>query len=206
MVSVAAGTREFASPVASVDMPDQPVDELRARRFRELALPHLDGVYTLARYLTRNASDAEDAAQECFLRAYRHFDSYRGPDIKPWLLAILRNVCRAARAKSAGLVFTQDNVVDMDGNERPPMWSEAADTPEDAIGRQHDASAIRRMIERLPPEFGEVIVLREINDLSYRDIATVVGVPVGTVMSRLSRARAMLRDAWTAGTGEDQCP
>ena len=84
------------------------VEQERARRFRDAALPHLDDVYTLARYLTRNASDADDAVQECYLRAFRHFDTFRGGPIKPWLMAILRNVCHAAYAGNARLVFTAD--------------------------------------------------------------------------------------------------
>jgi RNA polymerase sigma-70 factor (ECF subfamily) len=128
----------------------------RARRFRDAALPHLDDVFTLARYLMRNATDAEDAVQECYLRALRHFDSYRGPAMKPWLLTILR---------------------------------------------QHDDDTIRKLLGDLPQQFREIIVLREINDLSYQEIAQVAGVPVGTVMSRLARARSMLRSAWNVAEG-----
>ncbi|MGI8524731.1 MAG: sigma-70 family RNA polymerase sigma factor [Pseudolabrys sp.] len=173
----------------------------KARQFRDLVLPHLDDVYTLARFLTDGASEAEDAAQECFLRAFRHFDSYRGPAIKPWLLAILRNACRAVHAKNAGLVYTDAGTADVAGA-APPIWSEPADTPERLVLRQHDTDAMRRLIENLPPEFREVIVLREINDLSYREIATVIDVPIGTVMSRLARGRALLRDTWIAAEGD----
>src|SRR5713226_8907990 len=83
-------------------------DPEKARRFRDAALPHLDDVYTLARYLLRNAEDAEDAVQECYLRALRHFDSYRGPAMKPWLFAILRNVCRAEFGRRSGVALTMD--------------------------------------------------------------------------------------------------
>jgi RNA polymerase sigma-70 factor (ECF subfamily) len=169
----------------------------RAERFKALALPHLDDAYTLARYLTRSVSDADDAVQECYLRAFRHFDTFRGGPIKPWLMAILRNVCNAAHAGSVRLVFTAD------GNEplAPPLWREPGDTPEQAMSRRQESDTIRRLIGELPPEFREVIVLREINDLSYRDIATVIEAPIGTVMSRLARARGMLRDAWVAAEG-----
>src|ERR1022692_1892939 len=169
----------------------------RAERFKALALPHLDDVYTLARYLLRGASDADDAVQECYLRAFRHFDTFRGGPVKPWLFAILRNVCHAAYAGSTRLVFTADT----GEPQAPPIWREDNDTPEQAMLRRHESETMRRLIGELPAEFREVIVLREINDLSYRDIATVIEAPIGTVMSRLARARGMLREAWIAAEG-----
>jgi RNA polymerase sigma-70 factor (ECF subfamily) len=174
-----------------------PDDPERARRFREAALPHLDDVYTLARYLLRDASDAEDAVQECYLRALKHFDSYRGPAMKPWLFAILRNVCRAEYARRATAPATTIDDTP-EAAEQPPMWHEEQATPETEILRERDASAIRRLIDALAEPFKETFVLREINNLSYREIADAVGAPVGTVMSRLARARAMLRSAWLA--------
>ena len=172
-------------------------DAEKARRFREAALPHLDDVYTLARYLLRNSADAEDAVQDCYLRALKHFDSYRGPAMKPWLFAILRNVCHAEFARRAGApVKALDDAPE--AAEQPPLWQESAETPEGAVLRERDASAIQRMIDTLAEPFRETFVLREINNLSYREIADAAGVPVGTVMSRLARARAMLRAAWLA--------
>jgi RNA polymerase sigma-70 factor (ECF subfamily) len=172
----------------------------KARRFRDAALPYLDDVYNLARYLLRNSADAEDAAQECYLRALRHFDSYRGPEMKPWLFAILRNVCRAELARRSGSAIGMDEDALADESVAP-VWQEPPASPEAAIMRDWDAEAIRRLIAELPVPFREAIVLREINDLSYREIADVVGVPVGTVMSRLARARCMLREAWLAEDG-----
>ena len=174
--------------------------EDKARRFRDAALPHLDDVYTLARYLVRDATDAEDAVQECYLRALRHFDTYRGPAMKPWLLAILRNVCRAefARRSSGSLIMNGETEKDEDA---VPLWQEAPVSPEAQALRQQDAETIRRLVAELPHAFREALVLREINDLSYSEIADVVGVPVGTVMSRLARARSMLREAWIAQEG-----
>jgi RNA polymerase sigma-70 factor (ECF subfamily) len=172
-------------------------DPEQARRFRELAMPHLDDVYTLARYLLRDAADADDAVQECYLRALRHFHSYRGPAIKPWLFAILRNVCHAEFARRAGAPATGIDPLPED-TDQPPMWHEAQDTPETAIVKQHDSGTIRRLIAALAEPFRETFVLREIENLSYREIADVAEVPVGTVMSRLARARAMLRSAWLA--------
>ena len=172
-------------------------DPDRARRFREAALPHLDDVYTLARYLLRDAADAEDAVQECYLRALKHFDSYRGPAMKPWLFAILRNVCRAEYARRAS--SPSSAIEDApESAEQPPLWHEEQETPEAQMLRERDATAIRRLIDTLAEPFRETFVLREINNLSYREIAEAVGTPVGTVMSRLARARAMLRSAWLA--------
>ena len=170
-----------------------------ARRFRDAALMHLDDVYTLARYLLRDKADADDAVQECYLRAFQHFASYRGPAMKPWLLAILRNVCNAEFARRA-----QAPAAECSGEEAPvelPLWQEPSQSPETELMRAHDDDTIRGLIAALPPPFREVIVLRDINDLSYREIAGVAGVPVGTVMSRLARARALLRAAWNAEEG-----
>ena len=175
--------------------------EDKARRFRDAALPHLNDVYTLARYLLHDTSDAEDAVQECYLRALRHFDTFRGPAIKPWLFAILRNVCRSEFARrSGGLRCVDQDVdeVDKDGGAASPLWQEPQASPEAEVLQQRDAETIRRFVAELPQPFREAIVLREINDLSYREIAEVVGIPVGTVMSRLARARSLLRKAWVS--------
>ncbi len=172
----------------------------KARRFRDAALPYLDDAYALARYLLRNAADAEDAVQECYLRAFRHFDSYRGPAMKPWLLTILRNVCNDEFARRGKLDSSADSEFETKV-EDVPLWQEPQATPESALVRQHDDATIRRLVAALPQPFREAIVMREVNDLSYQEIAQVSGVPVGTVMSRLARARDMLRSAWNAAEG-----
>jgi RNA polymerase sigma factor (sigma-70 family) len=193
--------RAYASPATAGQqaMPINPSgdDSAKAQRFREAALPHLDDVYTLARYLLRNADDAEDAVQECYLRALKHFDSYRGPAMKPWLFAILRNVCRAEYARRASSP-TADIDELPDNAEQTPLWHEAQETPETQILRQRDASSVQKLVASLAEPFRETFVLREIHNLSYREIADTVAAPVGTVMSRLARARAMLRSAWMA--------
>src|SRR5712671_375137 len=120
--SVKAGQK--AMPVNSSDG-----DPEKARRFRDAALPHLDDVYTLARYLLRDAADAEDAVQECYLRALRHFDSYRGPAMKPWLFAILRNVCRAEFGRRSGVALTMNDESEED-EDAAPLWQEAPVSPE----------------------------------------------------------------------------
>jgi RNA polymerase sigma-70 factor, ECF subfamily len=178
-------------------------DPEQARRFRELALPHLDDVYTLARYLLRDAADADDAVQECYLRALKHFHTYRGPAIKPWLCAILRNVCHAEYARRASAPSTGADELPEEA-EQAPLWREAQDTPEAEVVKQHDAGIIRRLIVTLAEPFRETFVLREIENLSYREIAEIAEVPVGTVMSRLARARAMLRSAWLAEQEQDK--
>ena len=173
------------------------VDPDVARRFRDAAVQYLDEVYSLARYLLRNPADAEDAVQECYLRALRHFDTFQGPAIKPWLMAILRNVCRAEFARRAAAPNTPIDDTP-EAQEQTPLWHEPQETPEGEMLRERDASTIRRLVDALAEPFKETFVLREINNLSYREIADAVGVPVGTVMSRLARARAMLRSAWMA--------
>ena len=135
--------------------------------------------------------------QECYLRALKHFDSYRGPAMKPWLFAILRNVCRAEFARRAS--SPTDTIEDVPDNAgQTPLWHEAQETPEAQLLRRRDATTIRRIVTALAEPFRETFVLREIHNLSYREIADVVEAPVGTVMSRLARARAMLRSAWMA--------
>ena len=170
----------------------------RAARFRSLALPCLDDVYSLARYLTGNAADADDATQECYLRAFRHFDGFQGPAIKPWLFAILRNVCHASRARAGQTVPSADPVGETGSGDPMPLWSEAPLTPEAELLRQYDADTIRGLVAALPYQFREVIVLREISGMAYRDIAAIADIPIGTVMSRLARARLMLRNGWLA--------
>jgi RNA polymerase sigma-70 factor (ECF subfamily) len=194
-----------ASAVASKKMPVNisRQDPEKARRFREAALPHLDDVYTLARYLLRDPADAEDAVQECYLRALKHFDSYRGPAMKPWLLAILRNVCRVEFSRRAGSPTASIDDIPESSEQAIPLWHETQATPEIEVLRRLDATMIQRLIAALDEPYRETFVLREIQDLSYREIADIVEAPIGTVMSRLARARALLRSAWIA---EEELP
>jgi RNA polymerase sigma-70 factor, ECF subfamily len=177
-------------------------DPERARRFRDAAIPHFDDVYTLARYLLRNPTDAEDAVQECYLRAFQHFDSFQGLAIKPWLMAILRNVCRAQYARRTFL--STDDAGAEAHEDALPLWQEPQQSVELEIMRRKDGETIRQLLQDLPEPFREVLVLREVHDLSYRDIAEVVSAPVGTVMSRLARARGMLRESWLSVHKEEQ--
>jgi RNA polymerase sigma-70 factor (ECF subfamily) len=196
------GLRARAAPITDArhNMPvgGSDNDPERARRFRDAALPYLDDVYTLARYLLRDATDAEDAVQECYLRALKHFDSYRGPAMKPWLFAILRNICRAEFARRASSATAPLEEMEDDAEHATPLWQESQDNPEAQALRRFDATAIRRLVAGLTEPFRETFVLREIQNLSYREIADIIDAPVGTVMSRLARARALLRTAWLA--------
>jgi RNA polymerase sigma-70 factor (ECF subfamily) len=171
-----------------------------AQRFREAAMPYLNDVYTLARFLLRNEADAEDAVQECYLRALRYFSGFRGPSIKPWLFTILRNVCRTEFVRRSSSSRNSDYELEMD-EEAVPLWQEPQPSPEAELLHRLDGERIRQLISELPASFREALVLREVNELNYHEIANVTGVPVGTVMSRLARARSMLRKAWLAEGG-----
>jgi RNA polymerase sigma-70 factor, ECF subfamily len=169
-----------------------PTDDERRRRFELLALPHLDAAYNLARWLAGNPADAEDVVQDAYLRAYRYFDGVREGGMRVWLLSVVRNAFLdwARQNRPARMVSWEMEP------EAEPLWSSAEPDPETAMLRAADAATLERLVERLPPEQREMLVLREVEDLAYRDIATVTGLPMGTVMSRLARARATLRRLW----------
>jgi RNA polymerase sigma-70 factor, ECF subfamily len=158
-------------------------------------------VFTLARYLMRNETDAEDAVQECYLRALRHFDSYHGPAIKPWLLAILRNVCKAEFARRSAMPAPPEGRDDDRVEDPPAIWQGPQPSPEVELLQRSDGQRISRLVAELPQPFREAVVLRDINNLSYREIAEVARIPLGTVISRLARARSMLRAAWNGEEG-----
>jgi len=166
----------------------------RQSRFETVVLPHLDAAYALARWLTRNDSDAADVVQEACLRAFRYFDSYREGDAKSWLLKIVRRTCYdwLERNRPAELVpFEAED--DLDGPMRPPPAAADAGA---LLESRSDLRHLDRLIEALPPQLREAVVLRELYELDYRQIAEVTGVPIGTVMSRLHRARSALRRGW----------
>ena len=153
-------------------------------RFELLVVPHMSAAYNLARWLTRNDHDAEDVVQDAFVRALKYFDGFRGEaatSARAWLLAIVRNTAYSwQRRHRADALATE-----FDETQHSPAAEET----------QADGEALWSALERLAPEFREVIVLRELHGLSYKEISEVAGVPVGTVMSRLSRARERLREA-----------
>lgn len=158
-------------------------------RFEALVLPHLPAAYNLARWLTRNDHDARDVVQEAFLRAFRAFHGFRGIEARPWLLAIVRNSgytwLRARRGFDAAAALQDDDLSDDTGR------ADLLD-PAEVLSRAQDPARVHRALEAVPLRFREALVLRELEELSYREIATVLAVPIGTVMSRLARGRALL--------------
>jgi RNA polymerase sigma-70 factor (ECF subfamily) len=170
-------------------------EQRRRAGFEAVALPHLDAAYALARWLTRNDADAADVVQEAFLRAFRYFDTYRGENAKSWMLKIVRRTAYSwlERNRPADLVPLDD---EPEAAEPGGVASPAANGIEALLESRSDLRRLDRLVEALPAPLRETIVLREVQELGYREIAEVTGVPVGTVMSRLHRARAMLRQAW----------
>ena len=168
-----------------------------ARRFELLVMPHLNAGYNLARWLTRNEHDAEDLVQEAYLRAFRSFDGYRGGDPRAWLLKIVRNACYT------WLRQRRDGLVEVAAADDPPaeVADDPAAGPEAQVIRRADSVLLRRALEELPLEFREALILRELEGLSYKEIAEVAGVPLGTVMSRLARGRKQLQVALQRGMG-----
>jgi RNA polymerase sigma-70 factor (ECF subfamily) len=169
------------------------MDEKRAR-FEAEVLPHLDAAYRFARWLSRSLDDADDVVQEAMLRAFRGFDSLRGSDAKAWLLAIVRN-CHSTTLKQQQRRAFESLPDDQDAEDGYVMIATTPD-PESASIRRDDERTLDRLMSALSEEHREVLVLREIEDMDYRKISTITNVPIGTVMSRLARARAALKARW----------
>ena len=167
-------------------------DRRRQARFEALALPHLDAAYAFARWMTHNDADAADVVQEAYLRAFRYLDSYRDGDAKSWLLRIVRRTCYSWLERNR-----PSHVVSLEGE--PETGDMVASVSSDVEGLLESRSDLRRLdqlIEALPMPLRETIVLRELHEFGYREIANITGVPIGTVMSRLHRARLLLLHAW----------
>ena len=168
--------------------------EAQAELFERVVMPHLNDAYTLARYLMHDEHDAQDVVQDSVLRAIRHIDGFRHGDARAWLLTIVRNCCytwhKSHKRERSNVSLSDESALTVaDSN-----------TADDATIRASDSELIRAAVDRLPAELREVLVLRELNELSYREISEVVGVPMGTVMSRLSRAREKLAAVLGEGT------
>ena len=163
------------------------MEEQTSGIFENDVLPHLDAAYNLARWLTCNDQDAEDVVQEACLRAFRFFGSFRGGDARNWLLTIVRNTCysQVQKNRPQKLVTTFDEEIHSEDNH--------STNPETLLLRSRDSQLLRQALEKLPINFREVLVLRELEGLSYREIAEVLNIPLGTVMSSVSRAREKLR-------------
>src|SRR5260370_15459260 len=170
----------------------------RRERFEQTVLPHLDDAYNLARWLTRNDQDAQDVTQEACLRAFRFFDGYQGGNMRAWLLTIVRNTCytwlHQNRPPGSAEVFDEE----IHSAEFPGR----AD-PEIQVLASADRETVRRALEELPDVFREALILREIEGMSYKEIADVASVSLGTVMSRLARARTRLRHSLGAALGKE---
>ena len=168
----------------------------RRRRFEAQALPHLDAAYNLARWLVRPPLDADDIVQDAMLRAWRAFDTLRGEDVKPWLLTIVRNcfLTAAGRRRPEVPLSAEDEAIDR-------ALIDSAPDPEAAAMQMGAHHQLNDLLAALPDVFREALVLREMEDLSYGEIAQITGVPLGTVMSRLARARALLKSHWHQSEG-----
>lgn len=170
------------------------------QEFEREVLPHLDAAYGFARWLTRNPTDAADVVQEACLRAWRFFDGFEGTNARGWLLTIVRNTAQTWLAAHRRL----EPVGGLEAPEFEPDPDRLAETsgavlpadPETMLRRVEERAVLTRLVEALPRDYREVLVLREIEALSYGEIAALVGAPIGTVMSRLSRARRLLREGW----------
>jgi RNA polymerase sigma-70 factor, ECF subfamily len=164
--------------------------DARTRRFELLAMPHLDAAFRLARWLTGNTADAEDVVQDAYLRAFRYLDTFRGNNFRVWLLTIVRNsFLDWLKDTRSGQQLFQPAPADLD-------WADPNPSPEAMLLDRVDSETLGTLVAQLPTEYREMLILREIEDLSYKDIAAVIGIPAGTVMSRLSRARLALRKPW----------
>lgn len=170
-------------------------EQEKRARFERLVLPHLDAAYSLAGWLVRDDAQAEEAVQESFLRAFRFFEGLRGDDARPWLLGIVRNTCysllQRARQDAGATAFDEDGC----GEEAIAAGAVVSFplNPEAAAIRAADREQVHRCLRALPAEYREAVVLREIHGCSYREIAAVSEVPIGTVMSRLARGRKLLQ-------------
>jgi len=176
-----------------------------AARFEQVAMPHMDAVYNLARWLTGDAHDAQDVAQEAMLRAYRFFPGFRGDDARAWMLKIVRNTYytqwRQDRAHERAAEFDEE-LHSLGGDDALPAMGRVDANPESIVARAEDVRLLDRALAALPVEFREALVLRELEDLSYKEIAAALDIPIGTVMSRLARARRLLLDSFRTLTGE----
>ena len=168
--------------------------------FEQAVLPHLDAAYNLARWLTRNEQDAQDAVQEAYLRAFRHFSDFRGGNARAWLLKIVRNTCYSWFRANRPL----QDATEFDENFFTPDIRPL--NPEEAVLQSASDTLVRKSLEKLPPNLREVLILRELEGMSYREIGAITGMPAGTVMSSLSRARGRLRQVLTASINGDTAP
>ncbi|MFK4446375.1 RNA polymerase sigma factor (sigma-70 family) [Caballeronia udeis] len=166
-------------------------DPVNAQRFEKLVLPHMNSAFNVARWLTHNDQDAQDVVQEAYLRAFRFFGGFRGEDARAWLLSIVRNTFytwhQQNRGHAADTTEFEEDMHSLETN-----TAEHDDSPEAMLIRSQSQKRVHRALQSLRLEYREVVVLRELEELSYKEIAAIVGIPMGTVMSRLGRGRQQL--------------
>lgn len=164
-------------------------EQSKISRFEQTILPHLDAAYNLARWLTRNEADAEDVVQEAYLRAFKFFNGFHGGDSRAWTLKIVRNTCYSWLQKNRAREITTEFDEE--------LHSVECGNPETVLTDKIDRQMLKQVLDELPLEFREIIILRELEGLSYKEIAGIADVPLGTVMSRLARARRRLQNGLT---------
>ena len=166
-------------------------------RFEETIMPHLDAAYNLARWLTRNEHDAEDVAQDAFVRAFKFFDGFRGGNSRSWLLSIVRNTTYTWLQKNRRQELATVSDEEIHEIEDP------SSNPEVLLFKNSDRQELIRAVEQLPVEFREVLILRELEGMSYKEIAEILDVPIGTVQSRIARGKSQLYKALTDGQSSE---
>lgn len=174
-------------------------------RFEQEALPHVEAAYNLARWLSKSATDAQDIVQEALLLAYRNFAAQRGPNTRAWLLTIVRNAFLSGARRHGPAARATHSLEEVPDDASVPAALVSAEDPERAAADAERTRAVDAALAGLPAEQREILVLRELEGFSYQEIAGISGMPIGTVMSRLSRARAAFRVEWirTQGGGDD---
>lgn len=178
----------------------------KRKQFERLFQPHLDAAYNLARYLSGNDNDAEDIVQEAYLKAYRAFDSYIDTNARSWVLTITRNTCYSWMQQHRQSLYQSISFDEQSTNNLTEEYFDELQnilSPEQEIEKMYSQHLVVQAIEALPVEYKETIVLREMSGLSYKEIAKVIGIPQGTVMSRLARARSRLAKQWERHKGEE---
>src|SRR5271154_5978425 len=178
-------------------MPDDTQALGRSGRFEQIVMPHMDAAYNLARWLVRNPQDAQDIVQESYLRAYKFFSGFQGGDARAWLLKIVRNTSYSFFEKNRPASQTEEFDEKVHTGEEAPLDAEAA------MVRTAESRMLREALEELPVNFREILILRELEGLSYKEIAEVMDVPIGTVMSGLARGRTQLRERLLHRTGQE---
>lgn len=161
------------------------------QRFERLVLPHMNSAFNVARWLTHNDQDAQDVVQEAYLRAFRFFGGFRGEDARAWLLSIVRNTFYTWYQENRGHA-AETMMFEEDMHSLETSTADHDDSPDAMLMRSQSQKRVRKALQGLRLEYREVVVLRELEELSYKEIATIVGIPIGTVMSRLGRGRQQL--------------